>query len=31
MVNDFLKAWLVDGDILAAMGYISEHSFACLA
>ncbi len=31
MVNDFLKAWLVDGDVLAAMGYISEQSFACLA
>jgi len=31
MVNDFLKAWLIEGDIVAAMGYISERSFACLA
>ena len=31
MVNDFLKAWLVEGDIIAAMGYVSERSYACLA
>ena len=31
MVNDFLKAWLIDGDIVTAMGYISERSYACLA
>jgi len=31
MVNDFLKAWLIEGDIVTAMGYISERSFACLA
>ena len=31
MVNDFLKAWLIEGDIAAAMGYISERSHACLA
>jgi hypothetical protein len=31
MVDDFLKAWLVDGDIFAAMSYISERAYACLA
>jgi len=31
MVNDFLKAWLVEGDIATAMGYISERAYACLA
>ena len=31
MVNDFLKAWLIEGDIVTAMGYISERSYACLA
>ena len=31
MVNDFLSAWLVEGDIMAAMGYVSERSYACLA
>ncbi len=31
MVNDFLNAWLVEGDIIAAMGYVSERSYACLA
>jgi hypothetical protein len=31
MVNDFLTAWLVEGDVVAAMGYVSEHSYACLA
>ena len=31
MVPDFLDAWLVDGDIVAAMGYVSERSYACLA
>ena len=31
MVNDFLKAWLIDGDIVTAMAYISERSYACLA
>ena len=29
--NDFLKAWLVEGDTLAAMSYISERAYACLA
>jgi hypothetical protein len=31
MVNDFLTAWLVEGDIVAAMGYVSDRSYACLA
>jgi hypothetical protein len=31
MVNDFLTAWLVDGDILGAMSYFTDRSFACVA
>ncbi len=31
MADDFLRAWLVEGDVLAAMGYVSERSYACLA
>ncbi len=31
MVNDFLSAWLVEGDVVAAMGYVSERAYACLA
>ena len=31
MVNDFLTAWLVEGDVAAAMGSISERSYACFA
>ena len=31
MVPDFLQAWLVEGDLVAAMGYVSERSYACLA
>jgi len=31
MVNDFLTAWLVEGNVAAAMGYVSERSYACLA
>ncbi len=31
MANDFLTAWLVEGDVAAAMGYISQRSYACLA
>lgn len=31
MVLDFLTAWLLEGDVMAAMGYISERSYACLA
>jgi hypothetical protein len=30
-VNDFLQAWLVERDVVAAMGYISERSYACLS
>ena len=28
MANDFLSAWLVEGDIVAAMGYVSERAWA---
>jgi hypothetical protein len=31
MVNDFLNAWLIEGDVIAAMSYISARSYACLA
>jgi hypothetical protein len=31
MANDFLTAWLVDGDQLAALSYVSERAYACLA
>ena len=31
MAPDFLQAWLVEGDVVAAMGYVSERSYACLA
>ena len=31
MVNDFLTAWLVEGDVVASMGYVSERAYACLA
>ncbi len=31
MVPDFLQAWLLEGDIVAAMGYVAERSYACLA
>jgi hypothetical protein len=31
MVNDFLTAWLIEGDVIAAMGYVSERAYACLA
>ncbi len=31
MVNDFLTAWLVEGNVIAAMGYVSDRSWACLA
>ena len=30
-VNDFLQAWLVERDVVAAMGYISERAYACLS
>ena len=31
MVPDFLRAWLIEGNVVAAMGYVSERSYACLA
>ena len=31
MVPDFLQAWLVEGNVAAAMGYVAERSYACLA
>ena len=31
MVPDFLQAWLVEGNVVAAMGYVSERAYACLA
>src|SRR5262245_29956643 len=31
MVNDFLTAWLIEGEIVAAMGYVSYRSYACMA
>jgi hypothetical protein len=31
MTEDFLKAWLLEGDIRAAMNYISPRAAACLA
>lgn len=31
MMSDFLKAWLIDGDQVAAMAYVSERAYACLA
>ena len=31
MVTDFLNAWLIEGDVKAAMSYVSPWSYACLA
>ena len=31
MAHDFLHAWLVEGDAMAAISYISDRSYACLA
>jgi len=31
MAADFLKAWLVEGNAIAAMSYLSERSYGCLA
>ena len=31
MAQDFLQAWLVEGNIVAAMGYVSDRAYACLA
>jgi hypothetical protein len=31
MAHDFLQAWLVEGNAVAAMGYVSERAYACIA
>jgi len=31
MAHDFLHAWLVEGAIVDAMGFVSERAYACLA
>jgi hypothetical protein len=31
MSRDFLQAWLVEGNAVAAMGYVSDRAYACLA
>ncbi|HET9270021.1 MAG TPA: hypothetical protein VFO31_17720, partial [Vicinamibacterales bacterium] len=31
MAHEFLRTWLVDGNVLESMAYISERAFACLA
>jgi hypothetical protein len=31
MARDFMQAWLVEGNAVAAMGYVSERAYACLA
>ena len=31
MTQDFLKAWLVEGNVVAAMGYVSSRAYACMA
>jgi hypothetical protein len=31
MMEDFLKAWLIEGNAPEAMGYVSPRSYACLA
>ena len=31
MARDFLQAWLVEGNAVAAMGYVSPRAYACLA
>ncbi len=31
MVYDFLQSWLIEGDVVAAMSYVSERAYACLA
>jgi hypothetical protein len=31
MMHDFLTAWLLEGDVMAAMGYVSDRAYACLA
>ena len=31
MVHEFLRTWLVDGNVMEAMAYVSDRSYACLA
>lgn len=31
MMQDFLTAWLVEGNVVASMGYISEKAYPCVA
>ncbi len=31
MMEDFLKAWLIEGNVPEALGYVSPRSYACLA
>ena len=31
MVDDFMRAWLVDGDLTGALSYVSDRAYACLA
>jgi hypothetical protein len=31
MVHDFLNAWLVEGDVMAATACVSQRAYACLA
>ena len=31
MVHDFLRAWLIEGNVAQAIGYVSERAYACLA
>jgi hypothetical protein len=31
MTSDFLRAWLVEGNIVAAMSYVSDRAYACVA
>jgi hypothetical protein len=31
MVYEFLRTWLVDGNVMEAMAYVSDRSYACLA
>lgn len=31
MMQDFLTAWLIEGNVVASMGYISEKAYPCVA
>jgi hypothetical protein len=31
MAGDFLKAWMIEGDIPQAMAYVSDRAYSCLA